>query len=402
MDKYELMWLENAAIRFVTRMNYKTNEQIINTGLLAGDTPIVMDDIKLLARDLNTLNLGDKSKEVIRDVMRNEERVKLEVEKYLWMIEQYNIKLVPKDHKDYPYSWKKLSGMPPLIFARGDTSILSKISRFGSAAIVGSREASRYALYATGQFSSSLASKGVVIVSGLALGTDRKAHEACINAGGKTVAITAGGSDVVYPYQNKDLYERIIEDGVLITELPPGQEVMKQYFPSRNRLISALSDVCLIMEAGMYSGTLHTASFAGNQGKDVFVLPNSIYSDNCLGGLQLLRDGAEVLIDVDSVYERIVHETDIRRAVLKDGLQDEQDGKRDLRRLSRTDPEALSEDDWKTVVCDEISERPKNIDDLCISLGIPFSYLSSLVTMLETEGRIAIERGKYVLTIPNR
>ena len=135
MDKYELMWLENAAIRFVTRMNYKTNEQIINTGLLAGDTPIVMDDIKLLARDLNTLNLGDKSKEVIRDVMRNEERVKLEVEKYLWMIEQYNIKLVPKDHKDYPYSWMRLSGMPPLIFARGDTSILSKISRCGSSPI---------------------------------------------------------------------------------------------------------------------------------------------------------------------------------------------------------------------------------------------------------------------------
>ncbi|MBP5180675.1 MAG: DNA-processing protein DprA [Clostridiales bacterium] len=399
MDSKELMWLENAAIRYVTSMNYKTNEQIISTGLIVDGTPLVMDDLKLLSKDLDSVKVSDRSKEVIREVIRNEDKVKLEVEKYVWMIEQYGIKLIPRTHRDYPYSWKKLSGMPPLIFARGDTSILSSISVNGAAAIVGSRDASRYALYATGQFSAKLAGKGVVIVSGLALGTDRKAHEACIEEGGKTVAITAGGSDVVYPYQNKDLYERITENGVLITELPPGQEVMKQYFPSRNRLISALSDVCLIMEAGMYSGTLHTASFAGNQGKDVFVLPNSIYSDNSLGGLLLLRDGAEVLIDVQSVYERILQVVDSRRADLEDMNSEAGTGITELRCRVKNDPESLSEDDWKAVVCDEISERPKNIDDLCISLGIPISYLSSLVTMLETEGRIANEKGKYVLTI---
>ena len=149
----------------------------------------------------------------------------------------------------------------------------------------------------------------------------------------------------------------------------------------------------------MYSGTLHTASFAGNQGKDVFVLPNSIYSDNSLGGLLLLRDGAEVLIDVQSVYERILQVVDSRRADLEDMNSEAGTGITELRCRVKNDPESLSEDDWKAVVCDEISERPKNIDDLCISLGIPISYLSSLVTMLETEGRIANEKGKYVLTI---
>ena len=235
----------------------------------------------------------------------------------------------------------------------------------------------------------------------MALGIDRKAHESCLNESGKTVAVIAGGADVVYPYKNKDIYEKISSEGVVITELPPGQEVLRQYFPSRNRLISALSDACLIMEAGMYSGTLHTASFAAAQGKDVFVLPNSIYYENSIGGLLLIRDGAEVLIDADTVYERIVNEIDNRRAALEDLFPDR--GKNRtigmLRKTAKSDPQSLSEDDWKEVVCDEISERPKNIDDLCISLGIPFSYLSSLVTLLEMEGRIANENGKYVLTI---
>ena len=401
LDDEDLRILENTAIRYETAMNYKTNCELVTAGFINEDEPLVISDLLRIKDETKNGNLGIKAGDVINDVLKKQDKIRRSVDKYVKIIQKNNIKIVSRKDEDYPYIWRMLPGMPPYIFARGDTSILKEITFCGAAGIVGSRNPGRYSLYATEEFSKALSLKGVVIVSGMALGIDRKAHESCLNESGKTVAVIAGGADVIYPYKNKDIYEKISSEGVVITELPPGQEVLRQYFPSRNRLISALSDACLIMEAGMYSGTLHTASFAAAQGKDVFVLPNSIYYENSIGGLLLIRDGAEVLIDADTVYERIVNEIDNRRAALEDFFSDM--GKNRtigmLRKTAKSDPQSLSEDDWKEVVCDEISERPKNIDDLCISLGIPFSYLSSLVTLLEMEGRIANENGKYVLTI---
>ena len=405
-DKKESLF-ENTAIRYDTPMNYKTIAELKGAGLLNDGDRIVFDDIARIMRNLKNACISQRAKEIISETAKKEYEVKTSALRYMKTAEKNDIKVITSEDKDYPFPWTVLSGMPEIVFIRGDASILSHITSCGSCAMVGSREPGRYSLYATGEFSEQLSRKGVIIVSGLALGIDRKAHETCLDAGGKTIAVVAGGTDVIYPYQNRDIYDRLCSDGLILSELPPGKEVKRQYFPSRNRLISALGDVCLIMEAGMYSGTLHTASFAASQGKDVFVLPNSIYSGGSMGGLLLLRDGAEVLIDSDTVYDRISGEVDNRKIILgekfiPEGCVSEGNRLKTLRNTAKTKPGNLTEEDWKDLICDELSERPRNIDDLFVSLGIPFSFLSAIVTGLESEGRISNERGKYVLTIHGR
>ena len=398
MDALDLRLLEHTAIRNVTQMDYRVWAELRDTKAIGVNEMPNIEDLKRISKETDKYLLSGRARSLIEDAVDSEDNVKDAVDRYAKIADENNIHVVGKGRKYYPHIWEHLSGMPPVLFVRGDCKILEDLDYFGGAAMVGTRDPGRYALYATKEFSQKLSAKKVVIVSGMALGIDRKAHEACLDAGGRTIAVVPGGCDVIYPYQNSDIYERICETGAVVSEMPPGQEVIKQYFPSRNRLISALSDVCLIMEAGEHSGTLHTASFAANQSRDVFVLPNSIYADNSIGGLKLLRDGAEVLIDVDTVYERIRNAVQDREDWVLDSYYEDVDIER-LWELVRDDPESLSEEDWKKLICDEISERPKNIDDICVSLGIPFSYLSALVTNLETEGRIANERGKYVLTI---
>ena len=398
MEDSVLRLLEHTAIRYSTGMDYKVWRELECTGEFCNRLP-VLSDLELIRKSGSFNGLSERSRILTDDAVSSSDKVKAALERYVNLVERHNIKVVGCFDDKYPYIWRELSGMPPVIFCKGDLTILEHIDTDGSVSIVGSRKPGRYALYATGEFSSGLAMKGAVIVSGLAVGIDRRAHESCLDSGGKTLAVVPGGCDRIYPNQNRDIYQRISETGLILSELPPGQEIIKQYFPSRNRLISALSDVCLIMEAGLYSGTLHTASFAASQGKDVFVLPNSIYAENSAGGLMLIRDGAEVLIDIDTVYERVEGEVSNRLQRMGKSKKDSID---DLRNTARNNPGTLNEKEWKEIICDELSERPKNIDELCISLGIPFSYLSALVAELETAGRIEDDRGKYVLTIRRR
>lgn len=406
MDGLELRLLEHTAIRYETKMDYKVWRELESLGLIFKKDYPVISDLERIYKNRKTAMISDRSVTLIHDALVHDDVVRRTVDKYVSLTQKNSIKMICSSDNCYPQSWNNYSGMPPVVFAKGDLEVLSHAGSRGSASIVGSRQPGRYSLYATSEFAASLSKKGIVIVSGMALGIDRQAHERCLDEDGETIAVVPGGCDVIYPFQNRDIYDRICEHGLVISELPPGQEVIKQYFPSRNRLISALGDVCLIMEAGIHSGTLHTASYAANQGKDVFVLPNSIYSENSLGGLLLLRDGAEVLIDADTVLERISIENKNRY------LNDEEFMQRceshsgispgDLKDIAKENPDELDEHDWKRIVCDEISERPKNIDELAISLGIPFSFLSALVIGLETEGVIANEKGKYVLTIHGR
>lgn len=406
MDEWVLRLLEHSAIRYETDMDYRVWQELENSDAVKKQSFPDLKDLMMITECADKFVLSGRTKALVADAVKNSDKVRKATEKYAKLTEDNNIQVIAKGDRYYPKIWEYLNGMPPVLFVKGDIRTLPEIDYCGAASIVGSRSAGRYSIYATREFSSELSKKHVVIVSGMAMGIDRHAHEACLDAKGKTLAVMPGGCDVIYPYQNSDIYGRICENGAVLSELPPGQEIIKQYFPSRNRLISALSDVCLIMEAGEHSGTLHTASFAAAQSRDVFVLPNSIYEGNSIGGLKLLRDGAEVLIDVDTVYERIKEQLSYRKDSLPPepggALYPEKPDIEELRSMSKACPDEIDECGWKELICDEISERPKNIDELCVSLGIPFSYLSSLVTGLETEGRVASERGKYVLTIHGR
>ena len=320
-----------------------------------------------------------------------------------------NIEVMSCLDRSYPYNWKHLSGMPKVFYYSGNYNIVERMTLGGSVAVVGSRNPSRYAEYATEQICKTLGDKGISIVSGMAYGIDRKAHMSSVNTPGGTVAVLAGGVDNIYPPKNKDIYESIRSNGLIISEMPPGQQPLRQYFPSRNRLIAGLSDCTLVMEAGSVSGTLHTASFTAAQGKEVFVLPNNIYYENALGGLKLLEDGGNVLLNADSVIDSVARSIMYKRMDMgcpaelyyQDQLKDEFGGEPDidaLRELSKIKPEALTDDNWKALIKDSLTLKPMCADELCVLTMLPFYKVSKLLTELELNGTVCQEKGKYSLT----
>ena len=330
------------------------------------------------------------------------------VSKYEKIATANSIRVISSLDNNYPYNWKVQSGMPKVFYTRGNYEILERMTLQGAVAVVGSRNPSKYALYATDQICRELGNKGITIVSGMACGVDRQAHISSVNTAGGTIAVLAGGVDNIYPPANKDLYDLIGINGLLISEMPPGQMPLRQYFPSRNRLIAGLSDTTLIMEAGVCSGTLHTASFAANQGKEVFVLPNNIYYDNAKGGLKLLEDGGNVLLGSESVIDSVTRALMFKHMGM--GCQSElsfKDDKDDftdkididaLRELAKVSPEMLTDDNWKAIITDSLTLKPLCADELCSVTMLPFYKISILLTELELNGTVCQEKGKYSLT----
>ena len=323
-------------------------------------------------------------------------------DRYEDIVRRYRIKVISDESTYYPKIWKGLTGMPKVFYLRGNEDVLTKIDESGAVSMVGSRNPGQYALYATREFASKLSRKGLVIVSGMALGVDRASHEAALDAHGLTLAVLPGGCDEIYPRENRDLYERILaEKGAVLSEMPPSAGIRKQYFPSRNRLISALSDCCLIMEAGEYSGTLHTASFAACQGREVFVLPNSIYADNCIGGLKLINDGASILLNVDDVVDAAASMLLYRKMdggkACKGGVSRADIGAI-LKKIDAS-PEEVDDDDIKTLITGELSVRAQSCDDLCDATHVPFYIMSRVLSDMELEGKVHVEKGKFALTI---
>jgi DNA processing protein len=193
----------------------------------------------------------------------------------------------------YPELLRHIPEPPTVLFALGDLSLLSR----PAAAIVGSRDHSAYGAEVCRQVAGVAAASGVVIVSGMARGLDAVAHTAALDAGGTTIGVLGNGHGVIYPAANRALYERVAEKGLLITEFPPGERPRVSSFPRRNRLISGLSRVTLVIEAAGGSGALITASAALDQGREVMAVPGNITSDVSTGTNRLIRDGAAPLLE---------------------------------------------------------------------------------------------------------
>lgn len=163
-------------------------------------------------------------------------------------------------------------------------------------AIVGTRKISTYGRQATESFATTLALAGATIVSGLARGVDSVAHRVAVEQGVPTVAVLAGSVDQIYPRENEGLARRIMENGCLVSEYPPETRSRADHFPRRNRIISSLSRATLVVEAGLGSGALHTANWAFEQGRDVFAVPGSIFSEQSAATNQLIREHTARLV----------------------------------------------------------------------------------------------------------
>lgn len=191
---------------------------------------------------------------------------------------------------DYPQSLQNLSDKPLVLYVKGELPQANY-----ALAIVGSRRCTEYGVRAAACFAQAMTREGIPIISGGAKGIDTAAHEACLQAGGTTVAVLGCGLDIVYPSENAKLFARISEQGALVTEYPPGVPPAAANFPARNRIIVGLSQAVLVAEAGKRSGAVITANIAADEGREVYCVPGNIFDGSSIGCHELIRTGAKLV-----------------------------------------------------------------------------------------------------------
>ena len=201
----------------------------------------------------------------------------------------------------YPPLLAEISDPPACLWIRGDHLTFSTIG----VAVIGARAASPEGLTAAYEIAFDLARAGVVVISGLARGIDSSAHRGAIDGGGRTIAVLGTGIDLVYPSENMELSRNITENGLLVTEFPPGCHPEDWHFPKRNRIISGLSKAVVVVEAKERSGSLITARLAADQGRDVMAVPGTIVGGRNRGANALLRDGAKLVESAVDILQEL-------------------------------------------------------------------------------------------------
>lgn len=230
-------------------------------------------------------------------------------------LEQTGIKTLTIESKGYPNILKEISDPPPILYVRGDYSLLNS----PSLAVVGSRKLTSYGRQVIDKLVPELCQMGVSIVSGMAFGADSAALETCVEAGGKPIAVLASSLDYseISPRSNLRLADIIETRGLLISENPPGRGTHKMYFPLRNRIVSGISVGSLIVEAGLPSGSLLTAKLALEQNREVFAVPGSIFSPLSAGTLDLIKRGAKCVTDSSDIAKEFGWDLKIRQLNMK-------------------------------------------------------------------------------------
>jgi len=214
----------------------------------------------------------------------------------------------------YPSLLKEIDSSPPVLYVKSDS--LEKIKKGKSdifslpaIAVVGTRRITGYGRQMGHFLAINLARAGLVIVSGMARGVDAVAHQAALEANGKTIAVLGCGVDVIYPTVNKNLYQDILANGAMVAEFPPGMPPLPGNFPSRNRIVSGMSLGTLVVEGSRKSGSLITAGLAAEQGREVFAVPGSIDAAMSAGPLYLLKNGAKLISEADDILEELEIDT---------------------------------------------------------------------------------------------
>ncbi len=276
----------------------------------------------------------------------------------------------------YPHRLAAIDVPPPLIYVKGRQELLGA----PSIGIVGARQASAAGLKLTRMFASQLGQANLVIVSGLARGTDGAAHEAALQSG--TVAVLAGGVDVIYPPEHEALHVSIAENGCIISEMPCGFRPRGQDFPRRNRLISGISLGVLVIEAARRSGTLVTARFAAEQGREVFAIPGHPLDPRAEGTNQLLKNGATLVTQATDILEALEPLTGLGRRAF-----------REIASLPPTPPPAPlpvgepSSNDREAVLS-ALGPAPVDIDELMRSTNLSVPAIRAILIELDLAGRI--------------
>lgn len=308
------------------------------------------------------------------------------VERDLQWLEQDDCHILMWGEDAYPARLAELSDAPPLLFVRGDPAQLHN----PQLAMVGSRNPSLVGREIARDFAQHLATAGIVITSGLALGIDAASHQGALEAGGHTIAVFATGLDRVYPASNRELAHRIVASGgTLVSEQPPGTLPLQGNFPRRNRLISGLSLGTLVVEAALRSGSLITARQAAEQGREVFAIPGSIHNPLARGCHRLIRDGAKLVETAQDVIEELAPQLRALLAQIPAVQQDQ--GETEV-----TDTGSAPTVEGQQLLA-ALGDGPSSVDQLVTRSGLTAEVVSSMLLMLELQGKVVSTAGGYTL-----
>lgn len=287
-----------------------------------------------------------------------------------------DIRYIANSDQEFPEKLKELHDCPKGIYVRGKLPDPGK----KSVAIVGARMCSAYGRATASYFARVLAANDVQIISGLALGIDGAAHEGALMAGGATFAVMAGAVDTCYPRAHIELYEQMRRTGGIISEEPCGCPPLPKLFPKRNRLISALSDMVLVVEAKKKSGSLITADFAAEQGRDIFAVPGRLEDSLSEGCNELIFQGAGIAISPERMLE----------------IMGKNCEKSDNSKLFMQNVLARQEN----MVYSCLSLQPKTLEELCAAAKLPISSVTESVMLLQLQGLAReIGRNRYVRSV---
>jgi DNA processing protein len=277
----------------------------------------------------------------------------------------------------YPAALREIHDPPGVLFFRGDWRPKDQLA----VGMVGSRHATQYGLRHAERIAGELARAGVTVVSGLARGIDGAAHRGALAAGGRTIAVLAGGLNKIYPPEHVKLADEVAAQGCLVTEAPAGMVPLAGSFPQRNRIISGLSLGVLVVEADDRSGALITTRHAAEQGREVFALPGPVDSRLSRGCHQLLRDGAKLITCAEEILEELGPL--VQPATLPDGGE--------LRHVAE-----LNLNEVEAAVLAHVRTEQTAIDSVVSASGLPAHQVLATVSVLELRGLVRRVSGQYL------
>lgn len=310
-------------------------------------------------------------------------RYRFMAEEILVWAAKENCRLLLRGSEDYPGLLGEIHDPPLVLYTRGQLESLA----LPAVAIVGTRRPTLYGMQMAQGLAADLAERGVCVISGLARGIDAAAHRGSLESGGPTVAVLGCGIDVVYPREHRQLTQRIVGNGVLLSEFPPGTSPSPQNFPVRNRIISGLGLGTMIVEASEYSGSLITARLAMEQNREVFAVPGNLTSPQSFGPNFLIKQGAKLVQSWRDVVEELP--PDIRHEIL---------AKEEAPTHHYPELELLTEEEAKLLEALD-TDRATQFDKVFRQAGIEISRLSDLLLNLEMRGWIRQLPGNLYLKV---
>lgn len=295
--------------------------------------------------------------------------------------------LLTCDSEDFPALLARAPLAPPALFVVGSVEALWT-AQIG---VVGSRNPTAGGRDNARSFATALTEAGLTITSGLAAGVDAAAHKAAVDAGRLTIAVMGTGPDRIYPASQRGLAHAIVAaGGALVSELPPGTGARREHFPRRNRIIAGLSLGVLVVEAALQSGALITARLAGEAGREVFALPGSIHNPMARGCHRLIRDGAALVETVQEILDALAPAARELGGALRERLGDDPPGA-----ATGAGGDAGDGDPERQRLWQALGHDPVGIDALVERTGLTVEVLSSMLLLMELEGRVAVNHGRY-------